>query len=115
MPVRSNIFDNSCYLPVHAETRRRGGFMVVDDATDVFLERGAPEVDEKTDGLASKTKIGQQLLAMSRVQPFDGFDLHQQTAIDEQINTKSCIEARTFEMYIDRHLDRKSTRLNYSH
>src|SRR3546814_5145031 len=78
--------------------------MVVDDATDVFLERGAPEVDEKTDGLASKTKIGQQLLAMSRVQPFDGFDLHQQTAIDEQINTKSCIEARTFEMYIDRHL-----------
>src|SRR3546814_13016449 len=78
--------------------------MVVDDATDVFLERGAPEVDEKTDGLASKTKIGQQLLAMSRVQPFDGFELHQQTAIDEQINTKSCIEARTFEMSIDRHL-----------
>src|SRR3546814_15715921 len=67
MPVRSNIFENSCDLPVHAETRRRGGFMVVDDATDVFLERGSPEVDEKTDGLDRKTKIGQMVLGKDLV------------------------------------------------
>ncbi|NJB87981.1 hypothetical protein GGR90_000133 [Sphingopyxis italica] len=78
--------------------------MIVNNATDAFLERGAPEVDEKTNRLASQTKIGQQLLAMSRVQLFDRFDLHQQTAVHEQIDTKSRIEARTFEMYIDRHL-----------
>src|SRR3546814_10982032 len=49
-------------------------------------------------------KIGQQLFAMSRVQPFDGFDLQQQTAIDQQIDTKGRVEARAFKMYIDRHL-----------
>src|SRR3546814_13130035 len=41
---------------------------------------------------------------MSRVQPFDGFDLQQQTAIDQQIDTKGRVEARAFKMYIDRHL-----------
>src|SRR3546814_2325173 len=34
MPVRSNMFVNSYDLPVHAETRRRGGLMVVDDAAE---------------------------------------------------------------------------------
>src|SRR3546814_20753661 len=74
--------------------------MVVDDAADAFLERGTTEIDEKAHGLAGQAKIGQQLFAMSRVQPFDGFDLQQQTAIDQQIDTKGRVEARAFKMYI---------------
>src|SRR3546814_17949067 len=98
MPVRSNMFVNSYDLPVHAETRRRGGLMVVDDAADAFLERGTTEIDEKAHGLAGQAKIGQQLFAMSRVQPFDGFDFQQQTAIDQQIDTKGRVEARAFKI-----------------
>ena len=78
--------------------------MIVDDATHTFLECSAAKIDKKTNRLASKTKIGQQLFAMRRVQPFNRFNLHQQTVVDEQINTKSSIEARAFEIYIDRHL-----------
>ncbi len=78
--------------------------MIVDDATHTFLECSAAKIDKETNRLASKTKIGQQLFAMRRVQPFNRFNLHQQTVVDEQINTKSSIEARAFEIYIDRHL-----------
>src|SRR3546814_11481281 len=104
MPVRSNMFVNSYDLPVHAETRRRGGLMVVDDAADAFLERGTTEIDEKAHGLAGQAKIGQQLFAMSRVQPFDGFDFQQQTAIDQQLDTKVRVEARAVKMYQVRHV-----------
>ena len=78
--------------------------MIVDDAADAFLERRATEIDKQSDGLAGQAKIGQQLFAMCRVQPFDRFDLHQQAVIDEQIDTKGRVEARPFEIYIDRHL-----------
>src|SRR3546814_9366105 len=72
--------------------------MVVDDAADAFLERGTTEIDEKAHGLAGQAKIGQQLFAMSRVQPFDGFDFQQQTAIDQQIDTKGRSEEHTSEL-----------------
>jgi len=78
--------------------------MIVDDATDTFLEGGAAKVNEKTNGLACQAKISEQLFRMSRVQPFDGLNFDQKAMIDEQIDTKSCVETSPFKTYVDRHL-----------
>ena len=60
---------------VHAQTRRRRGGELVDDAVQPFLEGGGAEIDEQADGEVHQAKIGQELLAVHRGEMFDGFEL----------------------------------------
>ena len=56
---------------VHAEARRRGGMEIVDDAAQPVLEPVFSEVDEQAHAFVHEAKIGQELFAIHRRDPFD--------------------------------------------
>ena len=58
-------------LLVHAEARGRGGVEVVDDAVQSVLEHVCSEVDEEANALVHEAKVGQELFAVHRGEPFD--------------------------------------------
>ena len=52
--------------------------MIVDDAPDTLLERGAAEVDQQADRLAGEAQIGQELFAMRGIGLVGGFSMKAQ-------------------------------------
>lgn len=49
--------------------------MIVHDAPDTLLERGAAEVDQQADRLTGEAQIGQELVAMRGVELVGGFSM----------------------------------------
>src|SRR5688500_11022433 len=80
IPDRSNIH---CSIKlIHAETRRRGGSVMIDHSSHAFLESRTGKVDEQPDGLLSEPEVCEKLLHMCIAERFHGLDLDQQSIVD---------------------------------
>src|SRR5437764_4649886 len=81
MPLRLNILPS--FNLVHAETRRRGGDVIIHDTFQSFLKCRARKIDEQANRLIGEPQISLQLLHMSLVESLDGLDFNQEAVIHQ--------------------------------
>jgi hypothetical protein len=95
----------------HAETRRRGGFVAIHDSLKAIAEEAGTEVDEQSYREVQKSQIRKYLLPVGQCQLFDGLQLDDDQAVDQQIDPEATIE--TDALVLDRYpfvtLDRIAT------
>lgn len=80
---------------VHAETRRRGGWKLVDDAMQAFLERGSAKVDQQANGQVHQPQVRQDLFAVDRCQPLDRLQFYNDPSFDQEIDAKTFVKNET--------------------
>jgi hypothetical protein len=87
------------------EARRRGGAerrrVAVYHPSDTLFERPAAEVDQQPYGLMEEAKVGQELLYVHGGKALDGFDLDDQSRVDNEICLERGREADALEFHVD--------------
>lgn len=58
---------------------------VVDDATEAVLDGHGMEVDQQAKGQAGGSEVGERLGEVNVVEGGDGFEFHERTALDQQV------------------------------
>jgi len=65
----------------------------VHDPLDPGLHRGCAKVEQQTDGILAKSKVGLNLPEMNRRQRFLCFDLDENTALDDEIGAEPTVDS----------------------
>lgn len=79
-------------------TKRHSALKVVDDAADSVFENRDVEVDQETELAFGQSQIGQQLGVMHRGEVVDGFQFHDHSLIDSDVDP---IAGRNLHPFVD--------------
>jgi hypothetical protein len=90
--------------PSHTETRRAQAasppqfFFLVDNAFDPVFHRSRSEIDQQSEFVIRQPQIREQLLVVSRIKGFYGFDFNYDRVLDQQVDFEATVEPQTFKI-----------------
>lgn len=90
--------------------------MLIDHTPDALFHCGVRKVQQQPYGLLHQAQIGQNLLEMSIVKPFDQFDLNHDAASHQQIDTKRLFVSSAAKLNCHRNLslDKETAALQFA-
>ncbi len=78
--------------------------MIVDDPLAAFFEGCGSEIDQKAYRQMQQSQIGEHLFRVNGRECLDGFELHHQTIVHQQVDPKTLIKNHVMVLKNDRFL-----------
>jgi hypothetical protein len=80
-------------LPAFCARSTPTGTFSVRRATDSLFQQRFSEIDEETEPEIEQTDVGEDLFAFDGGQPFDGLELDEKAAVDDEVSAESFVES----------------------